>query len=417
MYKVNITRSIRRCLGAAFLWCAVGCGSGPASVAEAGGREDPGTAAEAAALAALASMDGGSSGASVSSAAPNSPAEDRGQAAAPAVNRNQGAVDSRGRPAWVNAPDSVYSPRVYVAAVGYGGERGTAEKAAFANLTALFGQSVQSEQIARTNYSQAVKNGAVSSWTENTELDNAIKTSAELDSLVGAEIKDYWYDGTSVHYAVAVMEKQKTAVLYADLIRSNEKIISSLTAMSAAEKNSLDGYARYRLAGTVADANRVFANVLTVVGSQGTGINPGDMKKGDDFRLEAANIAKSIPIGVKVNNDRSNRIRGAFSEAINRAGFRSGGADSRYVLNVDMELNPVDLPNNTNKFVRYVIDANLVDQNTKTVLLPYTVNGREGHLSVEEAKNRAVAGAERKIKDAYGSLLSEYVLTLVPAKK
>jgi hypothetical protein len=403
MYKVNIVQSIRRCLGAVILLTFIGCGSGPASVAGAGGQED--ADAEAAALAALAAMGGGSaSGTSVSSAAP-------------AANRNQGVVVNRGQPAWVNTPNSVYSPQVYVTAVGYGAERGTAEKAAFANLAALFGQNVQSEQIARTNYSQAVKDGVVSSWTENTELDNAIKTSVELDSLVGAEIKDYWYDGQSVHYAVAVMEKQKTAELYADLIRSNEKIISGLITMSAAEKNSLDGYARYRLAGTVADANRTFANVLIVVGSQGTGINPGDMKKGDDFRLEAANIAKNIPIGVKVDNDRSNRIRGAFSEAINQAGFKSGGIDSRYVLNVDMELNPVDLPNNTNKFVRYVVNANLVDQNTKTVLLPYTVNGREGHLSIAEAENRAVTGVERKIKDSYGGLLSEYVLTLARAKK
>jgi hypothetical protein len=415
MYKVNIMQSIRRCLGAAFLLCVLGCGSGPASVADAGSREDASAAAEAAALAALGAMDGGGSGSSA--AAAGSPKGAGGQAAAPAANRSQVAVDSRGQPAWVNAPDSVYSPQAYVAAVGYGAERGVAEKAAFANLTALFGQSVQSEQTARTRYSEAVKNGAVSSWTENTELDNAVTTSAELDSLVGAEIKDYWYDGKSVHYAVAVMEKRKTATLYADLIRSNEKIISGLVAMSEAEKNSLDGYSRYRLAGTVADANRVFANVLTVVGSQGTGINPGDMKKGDDFRLEAANIAKNIPIGVRVNNDRSNRIRGAFSDAINRGGFKSGGVDSRYVLDVNVELNPVDMPNNTNKFVRYVVDANLVDQNTKTVLLPYTVNGREGHLSVTEAENRAVAGAERKIKDSYGGLLSEYILALVPAKK
>ena len=278
-------------------------------------------------------MDGGSSGAAASSAAAGSRKEagkqaaTGQQAAVSAANRSQGSPDNRGQPSWVNAPDSVYSPQVYVTAVGYGTGRAVAEKAAFANLTALFGQSVQSEQTARTRYSEAVKNGAISSWTENTELDNAVKTSAELDSLVGAEIKDYWYDGKSVHYAVAVMEKRKTAVLYADLIRSNEKIISGLVDMSEAEKNSMDGYSRYRLAGTVADANRVFANVLTVVGSQGTGINPGDMKKGDDFRLEEENIAKNIPIRVSVNNDRSNRIRGAFSDAINRAGFKSGGVD------------------------------------------------------------------------------------------
>jgi hypothetical protein len=338
---------------------------------------------------------------------------------APAGGRSAaGSGASRREPAWVNSPDAVYDRASYVAAVGYGPERVAAEKNAFAALTALFGQSVQGEQVVTTRYSEAVRNGAVASWSEETAMTNAIKTSAELESLVGAEIKDYWYDGKSVHYAVAVMERQKTALLYADMIRSNEKVIGDLVTMPDRVKNSLDGYSRYALAGTIADANRVFANVLSVVGSAGTGINPGDMKKGEDFRLAAADIARNIPIAVRVSNDRANRIQGAFAAAINKAGFRSGGGgNTRYVLNVQSSFSPVDLPNQPNKFVRYTLDANLTDTGTGNILLPYNINGREGHLTQTEAENRAVAAAERKINETYGAILSEYLSTLLPANK
>jgi hypothetical protein len=334
---------------------------------------------------------------------------------------NRDSANNRGsapaEPVWVSSTEDAYDRNVYVAAVGYGSDRTMAEKNAFVNLTALFGQGITGDQLATTRYSEAVKNGAVASWTEETTMTNAIKTSLELNTLVGAEIKDYWYDGASTHYALAVMERRKTALLYADMIRSNEQIIADLVAMTEDEKNSLDGYSRYALAGTIADANRVFANVLSVVGSGGTDIDPGSMKKGDDYRLEAAAIAGIIPIAVRVQNDRANRIQGAFASALNKAGFRSGGANTRYVLNVDTEFSPVDLPNQTNKFVRYTINANLTDTRTGNILLPYSITGREGHISTAEAENRAVAAAERKINENYRAVLADYLSALLPANR
>ncbi|MDR2134864.1 MAG: LPP20 family lipoprotein [Treponema sp.] len=341
--------------------------------------------------------------------APSSPA-----AAAPDAPRGSA---PRAEPAWVASPESVFSRTAYVAAVGYGAERAIAEKNAFANLAGLFGQNISGEQTASSRYSEAVLNGAVDRWQENTAVTNAIKTSAQLQSLVGAEIKDYWYDGRTSHYAVAVMEREKTAILYADMIRSNEKIIDGLVSMDAAGKNTLDGYSRYRFAGTIADANRIFANVLSTVGSANTGINPGDMKKGDDYRLEAANIAKNIPVAVKVDNDRSNRIQGALAAAVNRAGLRGGGAGARYLVSAEISFSPVELPNQANRFVRYTLDVKLTDTGSGDVLLPYTVSGREGHISTEEAENRAVSAAERQINEKYGALLVEYLSALLPDRK
>jgi hypothetical protein len=320
------------------------------------------------------------------------------------------------QPVWVSSTEEAYDRAFYVAAVGYGPDRTAAEKNAFANLTALFGQSISGDQVAATRYYEAVKNGAVASWTEESTMTNAIKTSLELNTLVGAEIRDYWFDGRSTHYASAVMERRKTAVLYADMIRANEEIIASLVTMTDGEKNSLDGYARYATAGTIADANRAFANVLSVVGNTGTGIDPGSIKKGEDYRLEAVKIAGTIPIAIKVSNDKANRIERAFAAALNKAGFKSGGT-SRYVLNVDAAFSPVELPGQTNKFFRYAVDANLTDTGTGNILLPYNISGREGHLNVAEAENRAVAAAERKINENYSVVLSEYLSTLLPATK
>jgi hypothetical protein len=328
------------------------------------------------------------------------------------------AVSSGGiQPRWVTAPESVYDRKTYISAVGYGDSRDMAERRALAALTAIFGQSIQSEVQSATVYSEAIINGTITSATQNNDLANLIKTSAEMDSLVGAEIKDLWFDGKGTYYAAAVMERAKTTALYKDLIHTNIRLINDLTAIPEGEKQTLDGLRRFQLAAAAADANTTFLNVLRVLGDGSAGNIPGNMKTGNDYRLEISAITKNIPIGVAVENDQRDRIRGAFEEVLTKAGFRIGGANSPYLLKALVNMTPADLPNNPNKFVRYVVDANLEDRRTGERLLPFMVDGREGHLSFPEAENRAIRVAETKIRETYGPVLDAYISRLSSSGK
>ena len=395
---------------AAFVLFSACAGSG-ASTKQDKAREAQASEAEDAARAALGSMDGG--GSSVQGASSQG-ASAKGASAQSSLA--QSSTGPRAKPAWVDSPDSVYSKVRYVSAVGYGSDRNQAERDALAKLTGVFGQSVQAELKTIASYSEAVKSGAIQ-VTENSSVQNAITTSAEMDSLVWAEIADVWYDNRSVHYAVTVMEREKTSALYADLIRSNERIIGDLTNMTAPAKNSLDGYSRYLLAGTIADANRVYANVLTVVGDT-RGIKPAEMKKGDDYRLEAAAVVRNIPIGVTVTGDKGDRIKNAFAKALGGAGFRSGGNNSRYMLNASYTTTPVELPSQQNKFVRYQIIGSLTDTAEKnSVLLSYDASSREGHTTVPEAEERALRAAERRIAEEFEASFKKYLSSLASKQK
>ena len=329
--------------------------------------------------------------------------------------RKEDAGPAREEPAWVNNTDQVYSRLRYVAAVGYGPSRTAAEKEAFASMIGIFGQTVQVDRQSMVGYQEALMQDAVSAYIRNTEISNAIKTSAEMEVLIGAEIRDYWYDGQGTHYAVAVMEKSKTASLYSGLIEANREIIKNLTAMDEGDRYSLPGYTRYRLAAKVAGGNRVFANILSVTG--GPGLSSRELAEGENFRLEAEDIARRIPIGLRIENDRDNRIKGAFAAAIGSAGLQSGGDDSRYTLEGRISFTPVDLQKSDSVYVRYILEANLLDRRTGAVLLPYTFSGREGHLSVAEAENRALGSAEKQIAGGWAPAFAEYLDSLLSEKK
>jgi hypothetical protein len=304
----------------------------------------------------------------------------------------------------------VYSRNSYVAAVGSGNSREQAEKSALTALSSVYRVSLKADQTLTNSYQEMVKNGQTADWYEGVSLEETIRTSTAMD-LVGATIRDVWSDG-SLFYAVAVMENAQTARLYTQMVRDNQRVIDTLTDIPAAGRNTMDGFSRFQFAITLAEANKVFANVLSVIGAP----VPAEMRQSEEYRLESDAIIKSIPVSVTVEGDRENRIRSAFASVFTAAGFRTGGTNAPYQLQARLSFSEVQLPNQPNKFVRYVLEGNFVDHATGEVLFPYNVNGREGHLSIPEAETRALRAAETKIRDDYTNTLSSFLAQLVPKK-
>ncbi|MDR1248664.1 MAG: LPP20 family lipoprotein, partial [Treponema sp.] len=227
-----------------------------------------------------------------------------------AVPGAAGVDTSRIRPAWVDSPETVYNRNRYVAAVGSGAARDLAEKNAFTALSSIYRLSLQADQTITNSYQEMVKNGRTSDWYEGVSLEESIRTSTAMD-LVGAAIRDVWSDG-SLFYAVAVMENAQTARLYTQMIQDNQRIIDTLTDIPSASRNNMDSLARFQFAITLAEANKVFANVLSVIGAP---LPPG-MRQSEDYRLEIAGILRAMPVSVTVEGDRENRIRSAFAAAL-----------------------------------------------------------------------------------------------------
>jgi hypothetical protein len=314
-------------------------------------------------------------------------------------------------PGWVTDPYKKYDRQTNVAAVGGGGSREAAEKNALGGLVAIFGRSIQVDEKVSLSYREAVKNGAIAKWSENTTVDTVVSSQMGMDSLVGAEIGEVWFNGKGEYWAVAALNKAKAVQVYSGMVKSSLTVIENLVNVPEAEFYTLDGFSRFRLAAVIADLTAGYANLLSFIGAPVNGL-----KSGDDYRLQALNIARAIPVGLNVRNDRSGRIEGAFAKALSDLGFRSGGSNSRYMLAVNVITVPVVISGNGNKFTRIELLANLADLNTGTVLLPYSFSDRQGHITQTEADNRAYAAAERRINEEYSGLFNDFLIGMLSKK-
>ena len=313
-------------------------------------------------------------------------------------------------PDWIRDPYIRYDRQTYIAVRGSGNSLEFAERNALGNLVAFFEQHIEINERAIERYQEAVRDGRTASWSINTELETEILRHARFDTLIGAEIGSVWSDGRT-YYAVAILNKARAIQIYSDIVRSNQRMIDNLLDMSPFERNTLEGFARYQFAATIADITAPYLNLLSVIG----GPVP-QFRRGDEYRLEALNITRAIPIYIRVQNDRAARIQGAFARALSDLGFQSGGNNSRYVLDVNINTAPVEFPGSPHSWTRIEVSANLVDTVFGTVLLPYNFNIREGHTTQAEADNRAIMAAERRINEEYARLFSDYLSRLLPQR-
>jgi hypothetical protein len=329
------------------------------------------------------------------------------------VGAPQGRSSAPSKPVWIDNAASLYPEDQFASAIGYGSDRGTAEKNALGSLVSTFGQTVQGETRISYQYAEAMKGGLITT-NESSDFQDAVMTSYAQDTLIGAEIKDTWVDDKETHYAVAVMDKAKCGLLYRNLIEANESTIQNLTNLEGIPRDSIEACARYELAISIAGANASFVNILSVLSPGPAALLRKEIRQEADLRLELQKIIANIPIAIKVVEDPSGRISTAFAQVLSGAGFSTGGNGDRYLLEASVTTEEVSLPQNQNKFVRYVVDAKLRDTANNQILFPYSINGRAGHLNLSEAENRAIRDMENGIRDSFAKAFAAYLNQLTP---
>ena len=327
----------------------------------------------------------------------------------PSSSASSSAGAGRQLPDWFSRPDDKYPSAQYVVGRGEGRTSEEAQTKAKGDLLQVFGMKLSDEQIIAESYEQTTRNNN-SDWTETINSNRRLSASAE-GILVGCEIKETAISGNT-HYALAVMEKPKALNSYNDIIKRLSAAITDV--INIPNINTIDGYARYKIAAELAKDVEACISVVRFVG--GAGSIPAGLKSEREYLNEASNIISAIPVRVVLVRgaqfDTETRIQNAFAKAIGAVGFRTGTSTSPYVLEVSLALSEVEL-NNPNKFSRYEISAALLNSSTRQgVIPPYSINGREGHANYSEAEQRAVRAAETRINSEYKDLLEKSLAEL-----
>jgi hypothetical protein len=307
--------------------------------------------------------------------------------------------NNRTPPLWVTDAEKAYPDRDWLCVVEAEQDAKLAERAAVTRLAQVFRVDLVSITDANRRFAEtinSVKGKKRIITSQSSDIAQELISISAVSGLIGLQVES-WANPNGRSYANARMNRKECSARYSAVIRENEKVIGGLLEEAERNPGTFEAFQTLNLAYSFAVVTDNFHGLLTVLDLSAVSMRPS-YGNAETVKSLAQNAGRSIAVTVRVNGDNSGRIEKAFTECLNSRGFRTGAdGNNSYILAASFQIENVDLVNPNNyKYARYILNYSLKNGNG-IELLSSSDNGREGHLTEAEARQRAIRAAEQFI--------------------
>ena len=339
------------------------------------------------------------------------PREDKTDAIQPSVQsaREQGGavrVQKGKRPDWVDGESIQYPSSLYLTGVGYDPDRRSAEDKARAEIAKIFLSRIDARTRSYQEYLQTTSKGR--SQTEQAISIEEITKVSTQKVLSGVRISQVYQETGQepIFYALAVLDRDQSAEILRDKIHGLDREIERLFSKAVAEKDMLATIKYLRQAIQSHILRGAYDAELRIVSQSGRGISPPIHFTEIKSKLESV-LLRDFLIGVSVTGTRAGEIQDALLQGLNQQGFSVSEDLTRAQVLVrgTVEIKPLDRGTSEWKYVQWRTHFDMVDKEGGAVFGSVNKTGREGHLNLAQAENRAV----RKMRKALTTEIAEQV--------
>lgn len=320
-----------------------------------------------------------------------------------------GGALSGSAPLWVTAADDVYDSGDYLNAVGCAESRQKAEGEALSQLA----RSIRQNVVATSDATKLMSGNDAAGYDTSYGYSASVVTATEISGIPGVGFRETWTDSDGNVYVLAQLNREEVGRHYRKQIDANTSVVESEILYAEANSGTFEALAALRNAAAVAQRNQELMDILAGVNPDMYRLVSPDYVSAEAVSVLATREQENVAVYVAVQGDSAGRVASAFKSVLSGEGLRvtENASEARYVLDASVELAEVE-GNSKYEYVRYVLSAELSDTVTRKVLVPYSENGREAHISQSEARQRAYRTVEDSVQKNYKPLLKEYLDTL-----
>ena len=305
-------------------------------------------------------------------------------------------VTKGARPDWVGGESIQYPSSGYLTGVGYDADRKSAEDQARAEIAKIFVSRVHSRTKMYQDYLQTTPSGK--SGSEETFSIQEITDVSTEKVLSGVRIAQIYQQSRpeQLYYALAVLDRDQSATILSDRIRKLDREMEMLLDMANAESDVFKKIKYLRQSIGKHAMREAYDTELRIVSRSGRGISSPIHFTAIKSELDAI-LLRDFLIGVSVTGNRGGEVQDALVQGLNQEGFSiSEDVNAAHVhIGGAVEIRPMERGTAEWKYVRWRAHFDMVDKASGSVFGSFTRTGREGHLNLQQAEDRAV----RKIRD------------------
>jgi len=312
-------------------------------------------------------------------------------------------------PDWVDGRSARYPEATYLTGVGRADSPDAAEDRAYGAVSRVFSAQISQRTTEWERYLQADDAGKTGSQRD-ISIDQVTTVSAGkvLEQVVIAE--RYQDADTKVHYALAVMDRRQAAATLRERISGIDREIDALLDPAPHRDDTLGRIRALHLAARLLLLRDAYHTDLQIVDPSGRGAESLTRLKTVRLQLQR-DLEQHVRIALEVTGDEAAAIRTALTQGLNDYGVPVSGADrapADIVIRGAARFEPVEvMPQGP--FVRWTASFDLLDRSTDQIIGSIRRNGREGHVTQQEAKARALRAAQQAVSEDAGRTLAEFL--------
>lgn len=292
-------------------------------------------------------------------------------------------------PLWVTDADNEYSEE-NLTAIGLGVSQEEASKSAISNIGRIINQTIEAETIVK-NYDGENSSGL---QIYSSSINQVVKTTVQIDSIVGVQIAKTWTDKHGTYYALATLNKAKTSMYYSQKIQDNESIIQEAILNAKLEQNKFYAYRNLLSILPLIKENEQNLNILFAVNKSSF----ASVQKSTTSVAQINSIIKELVSNITISiiglDDYPN-IKSSFTDSFTNEGFVVLKENADYIL--DTQISFEESQSDKLFYSKYYFTATLKSVQNENVVFSFSDTFRAAHKRAEDAKRKAILNLQKNI--------------------
>lgn len=286
-----------------------------------------------------------------------------------------------------------YPSSKYIVGLGQGVSLNNAQSTAKLALCQTLGEFLKGEQT--------VNQSSFSDGKDFSSMSVHINEKALFEHITGIQIKETLREKkTNEWVCVAVLDRAESSMYYQKIARENDLKISQIVDNAQKNAPSMMSVELMNQALLLAQDNQHNLDLLSAINSgsaRSVMMTYGNIQS---LKLKLKEIASKVSVNIKVQNDKDNIILNSLTEKLLSLGISVTDGESLYIIPATVKFERTDSLDGKNVFVRYNLEANMMVFSSQ-IVKSFTINGREGHLTYEQAVNRCYTKIANRIRDEF----------------
>jgi len=293
-------------------------------------------------------------------------------------------------PEWVENPNGLYPKRLYLTAVSSASSLDEARERSIGTLSNIFSVNVKLDRRILEVYSEKKKDEQID-WEHSVNLVNRSVLKSENELINVRTAKTYFDEKTATFFVLSIINKAETEMLYLEEIKKNDNSLVSFYQEADLAENKITKFIYLKKCMEIikiGEALRSIHRILSLMGDT----PPLPIPK-EDIQVKLQELKTQIIAKIETSGSEKEKLSSYLREVVYQTGFSVGEENPDIIIKGNLDIAPLEFPRE-GEFVRW----NAMTGNTMNT---YTASAREGHVSRESVKGRALDKVKEELNNNF----------------